>query len=1081
MKRFPLALALGLSAALRMSAAAPPPDEEQARFANLSGRELVQRLTDDEQRPRAFYELWRRAEPRKHADFKTFEASHYDSTLLVCPQEKPRPPIYLVLSCFEDGTKTESSNDSYAVKNPRELFPPVPPSPGGAAGKEQAICAFTADGRVLRPFGNDPILSSGTLADINGDGLIERVDSMIFGVEGGGTATVLTMSVVKAKAEPVLSVLLNWENDEWTYRLTDQDGDGVSDIEAGPRTAEGLIPKAVWKWDKAKRAYIGPQGKAGDHFRIINGANLWKEFARLKAAKSTFPKDLDAVSKYELTSESIVASTPPPSPAEPYQYVSLKDAPDAELIRFMAHGKSEFERESENTSRLPENFWTMDAKAAALAYVEANRTQKHREHYQIAIDDRDNTEPPPHCTIAFSDASARCYNAIDGHYFVRVDPDDSYVAFAGSSAAGVTFYNAVYDQPVFDLRICALPYEQARKLAHVLWWLDRVRSRSVITDSETERIVSTGGGRGHFVMRVNDRAVIDHANGLDYSLRERWTDDYTPETFLNFAWYLITSALPASLGQTWSQFEPTEQRPSELRETSAPVYTEAERKRLQDFSERFLGWFSLAQERISFSILSVAAQFAGDFSVVSDAPRLREIEAALPSPAPPKRSYDEISAERSKLPSPFEVKDPKKRKHIEEQRTVLDAESEAALYDDISGSPDLLRQAIIVSLRKLAIATDPARLSALAISSSDDGQWALRCLAQLDRKRYADALETLSRKTNGKWARQFYAALAQVDPIRAAMLARDLPPEKIDALTISAFLVLADAGSIPNETQRLATIIKMLHDPKTGWEERGRAIDALVPASNPLRFSGREIDEALFKLFERDQADGTDTYTQVQACKALALRGRTEYFEDIVSQLDATSDASQYCRILGVLAQLAQLDPDRFNPRLVTIVKPHLSSTNKSVSALIWLIWSADLRVLQPDVERLATRNGDEFEDRKAGSFGGAVGPLTGRFHLARKLMSLWEEPDAVTRARLLIALAIGENNDFIEKENPERFKRFEAEINRLSSKLSAEQKQKLSAFLDAMESSPAGSDALRDPEGIARKVTRLAREQFRR
>lgn len=1077
MRKLPLLAVATLVVALH-SSDSKPTDAEQVAFAKFSGKELVEQLADDKNRPRAFYELLRRAEPGKHADFKTFEVTHYNSRLVVCPQEKPRPPIYLVLYGFLDRTETGSSGDNYVVRHPSELFPPPPPGSADAAEKEPAIRAFTAEGRVVRPFGHDTVLSGGTLADINGDELVERVDLMTYGVEGGGTATVLTVSAVKMKAELLLTVLLNWENDEWTYRLIDQDGDGVSDIEAGPRTAAGLVPKAVWKWDRAKRAYVGPQGEAGDHFRVINGATLWKEFRRLKTARLTFPKDAEAISKYETKPESTVAQTPS-SPAEPYRYTSLKSASDADLWRFMAHSQSESERDAENASRnrLPENFWTMDAKAAALALVEANRTEKHRAHYQIAIDDRDQAEPPPRCTITFSTASARCYNAIDGHYFLRIDPDDSYLAFAGSSSGGVVFYNAVYDQPVFDLRICPLGYEEARKIAHVIWWLDRVRSRALSTDSETERIITSGGGRGHFVMRVDDRAVIDQANGLASSLSETWTDHYTPETFLNFAWFLVTDALPASLGQTWSQFEPTEQRPSERRETSAPVYSEAERKRLQEFTDRFLSWFSLTQERISFPIVSQAVQFLGNFGIVSHAPRLREIEAALPSPAPPKRSYDEISAEEDKLPQPFEIKDPKKRKRIEEQRAALDAESDATLYDDISGSPDLLRQALTASLRKLVMATDAARLSTVAVSKSDEGQWALQRLAQIDRKRYADALEILTRKTTGKWARQFFAELAQVDQARAATIARNLPPEKIDDLTISAFLVLADAGTVPDEGQRLATIIKMLHNPKTDWQERWRAIDLLVPQDAPMRYAGREVDEALLKLFEPGQANDSSKSTLDRACRALALRSRTDLFDRILQHFEKMSDPGN--TVLGALTQLAQADPARLKPRLVSILKPHFSKTNKSMIAILWAIWAADLRELQPDLERLATRNGDEPQDAKARSYGGAVSPVTGRFHLARKIVSLWEEPDAYTRARLLIALAVTESNDFIEKENPERFARFKIEIARLGDELSADEKQKLSAFLDAMESSPTGSEALRDPAGIARKVTRLAREKW--
>jgi hypothetical protein len=1082
--KLPLAAIAALFLAPGLSQAKQPVDAEQDGFAKFSGKQLVEQLADDKNRPRAFYELLRRAEPGKHPDFKAFEVDHYNSRLLVCPQEKPRPPIYLVLYGFLSQTETKSGPNYYLVRKPDELFPPPNPDRAVAAEKEPAIAAFTAEGRLVKPFGSNSVLNGDTLADINGDGIIERVDSMLYGVEGVRNPTVLTVSAVKTKAEPLLAVVLNWEDDEWTYRLTDQDGDGVSDIEVGPRTAEGLTPKAVWKWDRAKRAYAGPQGKAGDHFRVINGANLWKELGRLKAARLTFPKDTEAIATTRLHWPE-KSPTPAPSsvPTEPYRYASLKDASDAELIRFMAQGKSEADRDGQdnNRSRLPGNFWSLDPKAAALALVEANRTEEHRGRYQIAIDDRDKGEPPPGCTIAFTEVSARCYNSVDGHYFLRVDPADSYLAFAGSSAAGVASYNAVYDEPVFDLRICPMPYEEARKIAHVIWWLDRVRSRSVTTDSDTERIVTSGDGSGHLVMRVDDRALIDHSNTLWYSLSDRWTTEYQPETFVNFARYLITGALPERLGDKWSQFEPTEQRPSEFRETSAPVYTDTERKRLQEFSDRFLAWFSLAQEKISFSILSVAAQCAGDFGVLSDAPRLREIERALPSLAPPKRSSAEIEADEHKLPNAFEIKDPKKRKRVEEKRAALEAESDALLYDDVSGSPDILRKALTSSLRKMAMATDVTRLSAVAVSNSDEGQWALRRLAQVDRKRYADALETLTRKTKEKWARQFYTALAQVDHTRAATIARELPPDKIDALTLPAFVVLRETGVVPDEPRRLATIVKMLLNPKTDWLERAHAIEALVPVDDALRYPGREIDEALLKLFARDQADAdSGTYTLEEACLALARRGRTENFDRIADQLQTTQAKGNYDRVLEALTHLAQRDSARFNPRLVEIIRPHLSHTNRSIPGLIWMIWSADLRDLKPEMQRLATSDPGAFEDTRAHTSGGAASDVTGRFHLARKILSLWEEQDAYTRARLLIALAVGENNEFIEKEHPERFARFEAEINRLGRELSAEEKQKLSAFMDVMESSPAGSQALRDLDGIARKVTHLAREQFR-
>lgn len=1078
MGNLPLVAIATLLVLVRFSQAKPSRDPEQAPFAKLSRKELVQHLADDKKRPRAFYELARRAEPGEYADFSAFESEHYNSRLVVCPQEQPRPPIYLVLYGFLNSSEP---NGGYRIEEASELFPPVGKS--GVEEEQPAIQAFNSQGQVVKPFGSNNVLrKQGTLADINGDGMVERVDAENYGSDFND-ATVLMVSAVKSKAEPLLTVVLNWGGDEWTFGLADRDSDGISEIEVGPRTAAGMRPKVVWKWDRAKRAYVGPKGEAGDHFRVVNGAAIWNELRRLKASGLTFPKDADAIAAHEHAPEQSPTSTPFATPNEPYRYTSLKDAPDADLFRFMAHGKSEADRErrDNNRSRLPENFWSLDPKMAALALVETNRTTEHRTRYQLAVDDREKAEPPSRCTIAFSTASARCYAAIDGHYFLRVDPDDSYLAFAGSSAAGVVFYNAAYDQPVFDMRICRLRYEEARMVARVIWWLDRVRSRMVVTDSDSNRIVSSGDGTGRLVMRVEDRVVIDRATTLwSGHLPGRWSDDFTPETFVNFAGYVIADALPARLGNTWSQFEPTEQRPSELRESSAPEYTEAERKRLHDFSERFLAWFSSKQERISLPIVGVAAQFAGNFGVTSATARLQEIEAALPPPAPPKRSFDEVSAQRSKLPHAFEIKDPKRRKRVEEQHAALDAELDAILYQEVSGSPDLLRQALAVALRKLAVANDPDRLRALAVSRSDEQQWALQCLSQRDRKRYAEALETLTRKTRGKWTRQFFAELARVDQPRAATLARELPAEKIDPLTISAFLLLRDAGPFPDETQRLVTIARMLHNPNTDWEERARAIEALVPANDPLRYPGREVDEALLKLFEPDQAHDSLTFTQDRACQALALRGRTEYFEQIAQQLEKTQDASSYGSVLNALSHLAQQDPVRFNPRLVEIVRPHLSHTNKSVPGLMWTIWGADLRGLEPDLAHLATHGPGEFEDNKARSYGGSASAVTGRFHLARKILSLWSEPDPLTRAKLLIAFTATEAEEFFRNPHPERLARMKADMNRTAGELSPDARDLLRTFVTAIDAKPDSvNEGSVQPEMI-HKATALARTELR-
>ncbi len=78
------------------------------------------------------------------------------------------------------------------------------------------------------------------------------------------------------------------------------------------------------------------------------------------------------------------------------------------------------------------------------------------------MDDRDDQKPPEICSIAFTDASDRSYNAVDSNYFLRVDPKKSYLAYARSWAGGMVFFNFVHDQPAFDFRFCELTYKEAR-------------------------------------------------------------------------------------------------------------------------------------------------------------------------------------------------------------------------------------------------------------------------------------------------------------------------------------------------------------------------------------------------------------------------------------------------------------------------------------------------------------------------------------------------------------------------------------------------------------------------------------------
>ena len=74
-------------------------------------------------------------------------------------------------------------------------------------------------------------------------------------------------------------------------------------------------------------------------------------------------------------------------------------------------------------------------------------------------------------------------------------------------------------------------------------------------------------------------------------------------------------------------------------------------------------------------------------------------------------------------------------------------------------------------------------------------------------------------------------------------------------------------------------------DPKNEWEDRDKAVELLVPADDPFRYPGREIDDALAALLDPKLNDGTTNYILRTACRALGQRGRVEYFDKIVESL----------------------------------------------------------------------------------------------------------------------------------------------------------------------------------------------------
>lgn len=361
-----------------------------------------------------------------------------------------------------------------------------------------------------------------------------------------------------------------------------------------------------------------------------------------------------------------------PGMSGPYRYTSLKGLSNDEIVQHMGEAKSVFDasREAVIKTHVPDGFWEMTPRDAAVAYADANRTPDHRKRFRLTVG---QGRPPEVCSLIFHYLSAPDYNVINEHCFVRCDPDGSYFAYAVTWSPGGVGYDFTRARTAYDLRWCKLGFEEARHVVQAVWWLDHIRSNDMAGDGRAGSGWSSADGTGMVALIPDDGQNGIRRESKSWAadaVSDRWLRGYGKEAFLNLAEYLATSALPARLGERWTSFD--SQRGwvglggiARL----ADEHTERELARLKELASRFLELFSLDQRHISVGLARVAADIAGEFALADLAPRLWKILAV----APDKKTR------------------PRDDSLLRLDRTVADALAKLSIADDLVALPSQLR------------------------------------------------------------------------------------------------------------------------------------------------------------------------------------------------------------------------------------------------------------------------------------------------------------------------------------------------------------------------------------------------------
>jgi len=584
------------------------PDPSQAPFEKMSGRELVEQLLRAEVRSRAFYELHRRSltvEPHfarslygPDEGYEIFIRLYPAPEVTICPQAAGVLPIYLVTYNRGGLSRRFSSygEEAAVVPRPHELFPPLPEYRQPLPDEDSRdLRAFNGEGRWVMPFDLSGF-SAADLVDLTGDGILDYVFSTTCGLDPAEPTHIELLQIATAedKSRHLLTLLLNWGSDEWTYRVRDTDGDGLADLELGPRFAAGIQPRVVFRWDKATGTFRGPEPKADDHFRVMqSGDDYGPAIKKFAAEGLRFP-------------------------AEPEAVLRGADAPAQEQIKRAERPWEPF------PSRLPPDFWTLDPKAAALAFAEANRSEDHRGRFRIALEDRDEARPPEIGSVMLTEGEQGCFGAHGSEWFLRFDPEESYLITAHSQGR-----HEVLEGSDLSLRWDRIPYAEARQIAAAIWWLDRLRIHP--STPSDQPISTTTHWRWLSVRDASGSPVLQRAEQCSFSY---WLGTFDRKLHLEATAWLLAVTLQRQAGPLPT---PSERRQERLDNRAGNA----------EIARRILERWRPDESRISHRLAAAAVRLLPleEADVVEN---LRAIAAQIPAHKPPPgRTEEAIGTERN--------------------------------------------------------------------------------------------------------------------------------------------------------------------------------------------------------------------------------------------------------------------------------------------------------------------------------------------------------------------------------------------------------------------------------------------------
>jgi hypothetical protein len=792
----------------------------------------------------------------------------------------------------------------------------------------------------------------------------------------------------------------------WGFQVRHSAANGSTAIEVGPLIVpEGIEPKVAFRWDKAKRVWVGPKRQPDAHWIVLKAGDETADAERVAERGGL---------RYPLVdpepAESFAQPLPAPPAAEPYRPRSLAALSDEQLLDWMASGRYDqwYRRERDAAATAVPELWKNDPKTAALAYVRRNRDLATRGLYLTAIAAMEKAAPKEG---DFTHLSAL---APDGPY--TLTRHHLHCAAEGSFLLRMERYQPSWTLPKTELRShwevrrIDLSSEQARRVFQVIWWMSRVRSLPFKFGGTNSSDIHAWSS---FTFRVGGKA-----SSLGQLSREDSAGEgFSPATFSQLTAQLLDQEVVDWLGKPWK----AQAMPVRFADSSGRTIpqTAEEWAKIKDGMAGVLQLF--AEGKVDATLAEQAAVALGEENWRELRGAVERARDALPPPMPFEKRLAEIeeqlkpwkeklgkeageraSWEREErrrpavdLPGfpdappggPILQRKEKLTPEEEQKFGEIDALYREQMKAKEAASPSeeeiaALRKAISTTLRQLDSYDDVEALFRLGSTEPDAFVFALQRLVQIAPKRAVELLRLAEKNADHEVDEQRYAA------------DRRLLEERLE-------LAAAGAGTRLSDSRR-AALIESFQDASRLYRERDHALQMLVPPEEPRRYADPAIDAALLESLER-----RGHYMEPDAVPlALAQRAGGKAWKALAR--DDTAAARTV---------IAQHEPAAYRPQVREEIARQLRQPKFDLPSVCWALWLLDLRELKDDLEKFATGGPAELDSRDSG-YSGPSAPPTQRSHLARQIASLWNEPDPLTRARMLVAFTVGQATTFADEYN---------------------------------------------------------------